>query len=169
MASVVKTIASLSLNNMIKSDDKYIFLITEKLKHTRAGVRKSPLEFQAYLYDSNICIVPHLQKYLEMTSELRNSSQQLLISFIKPHRPVSRETVSQWIKNFMSLAGIDTSKYKTHSARGASKHFDVKGIMSAAGWSKTETFRRFYNFEQNNPFNYGTAVIVPRYDCGFND
>jgi len=160
-----QTITSLSLDNMIKSDDKFIFLITEKLKHTRTGVHQSPLEFQAYPYDSNICIVSHLQKYLEMTSELRNSSQQLLISFIKPHRPVSRETVSQWIKNFMSLAGIDTTKYKSHSTRGASasylaaKHFDVKDIMSAAGWSKEETFRRFYNFEQNNRFNYGTAIL----------
>ena len=100
-----------------------------------------------------------------MTSELRNSSQQLLISFIKPHRPVSRETVSQWIKNFMSLPGIYTSKYKSHSTRGASasylasKHFDVKDIKRAAGWSKEETFRRFYNFEQNNRFNYGTAIL----------
>ena len=102
---------------MIKSHGKFIFLITEKLKHTRTGVNQSPLEFQAYPYNSNICIVSHLQKYLEMTSELRNSSQQLLISFIEPYRPVSRETISQWIKNFMLLAGVDTSKYKSHSTR----------------------------------------------------
>jgi len=147
------TITNPSLQKMIKSDDKVIFLITEKLKHNRTGGHQSPLEFEAYSYDSNMCIVSHLQKYLEMTFELHNFSQQLLISFIKPHRPVSRETVSQWIKNFMSLAGIDTSKYKSHSTRGASasylvsKHFDVKDIMSSDGWSKEETFRRFYNFE----------------------
>ena len=69
---------------MIKSDDKFILLITEKLKHTRTGVHQSPLEFQAYPYDSNICIVSHLQNYVKMTSELCNSSQQLLISFITP-------------------------------------------------------------------------------------
>ena len=73
--------------------------------------------------------------------------------------------MSHWIKNFMSLAGIDTSQYKSHSTRGTSasyllsKQFDVKDIMRSAGWSKEETFRRFYNFEQNRAFDYGTAIL----------
>jgi len=107
-----QTITNLSLDNMITSDDKFIFLITEKLKtHQNRGTSKFfgipslPLWFQ-YMY-----CVP-LQKYLEMTSELRSSCQQLLITFINPHGPVYRETVSPWTKNFMSLAGIDTSKVK---------------------------------------------------------
>ena len=79
-----QTITYLSLDNMIKSDDTFIFVITENLKHTRTGVHQSISEFQAYPYDSNICILSHLLKYFEMTSELVNSSQILLISFIKP-------------------------------------------------------------------------------------
>ena len=54
-----QSITNLSLDNMVKSGDKFILLITEKLKHTRTGVHQTPLEFQAYPYDSNICIVSH--------------------------------------------------------------------------------------------------------------
>ena len=106
----------------------------------------------------------HLQKYLEMTAAIRGSSRRFLISFIKPHRPVSRETMSHWIKNFTTLARIDTSMYKSHSTRGASasylaaKHFDLIDIMKSAGWSKEETFRRFYYFENPNNFNYGSVI-----------
>ena len=51
---------------------------------------------------------------------LRNDEKQLLISCIKPHKAVSRDTISQWIKRFMTAAGIDTSVYKSHTTRAAS-------------------------------------------------
>ena len=69
------------------------------------------------------------------------------------NKPISNETVSHWIKNFMATAGIDTNQYKSHSTRAAStshlasRDYDIKDILSAAGWSKEETFRRFYHFD----------------------
>ena len=108
----------------------------------------------------------HLLKYPKRTSALRAESKQLLISFIKPHKPIFTETTSHWIKNFMALAGINTSRYKTHSTRAAStfhlasKHFDLKSIMQAAGWSNEETFQRFYNFSTDcDTFNFGSAML----------
>ena len=65
----------------------------------------------------------------------------------------------------MTAAGIDTSHYKSHTTRTAStshlasKHFDLKNIMLAAGWSREETFQRFYNFTHNNTFNFGSAIM----------
>ena len=58
--------------------------------------------------------------YLDKTMSLRNDEKQLLISYIKPHKAVSRDTISQWIKRFMTAAGIDTSVYKSHTTRAAS-------------------------------------------------
>jgi hypothetical protein len=49
----------------------------------------------------------------------------------------------------MIAAGIDTSQYKCHSTRAAStshlasKHFDLKNIMLAAGWTREEHFSVF--------------------------
>ena len=159
-----QTISKLSLDNMIIDANKITFIITEKLKHTRPGAHQKPLIYLAYASDKKLCIVTHLQEYFKRTSALRGENKQLLISFIKPHKPISTETTSHWIKNFMSLAGIDTSQYKTHSTRAAStsylasKHFDLKSIMQAAGWSNEETFQRFYNFDCDT-FNFGSAML----------
>lgn len=66
----------------------------------------------------------------------------------------------------MSLSGINTSQYKTHSTRAAStshlasKHFDLRSNMQAAGWSNEETFQRFYNFNTDgDTFNLGSAML----------
>ena len=64
----------------------------------------------------------------------------------------------------MTDAGIDTSIYTSYSSRAAStshlasKNFDTKDIMCAAGWSKEQFFHRFYHFNTNN-FNFENAVL----------
>ena len=53
------------------------------------------------------------------------------------------------IKNFMSLAGINTSQYKAHGSRAAStshfayKHFDLKSSMQAANGQTKKHFNVF--------------------------
>ena len=134
-----QTIHKLSLENMHMSEDKVTFSITEKLKHTRQGVHQQPLEFLAYKADRKLCIVTHIKHYIEKTNSLRQEEKQLLISFIKPHKAVSKEILSNWIKQFMKTAGIDTSVYTSHSTRSAttsylaSKQVDVNEILVAAG------------------------------------
>ena len=148
-----RTICTLSLDNMSIEDSKVRYTITEKLKHTRAGTRQKPLEFLAYPIDQKLCIVIHLKVYLEKTKSLRNDEKQLLISCIKSHKAVSRDIISQWIKQFMTVAGIDTSVYKSHTTRAAStsflvgKHFDINDIIGAAGWFKERTFQSGHCFK----------------------
>lgn len=162
-----QTIYKLSLDNMSTEESRITFVITEKLKHTRVGTHQKPLEFLAYPIDRNLCIVTHLKEYLAKTTPLRNDEKQLLISCIRPHKAVSRDTISRWTKNFMIAAGIDTSMYKSHSTRAAStsalvaKQFDIKDIIGAAGWTKEETFHRFYNrnIDIVSNFNFGNALL----------
>ena len=117
-----QTIFSLSLDNMSIEDSKVRFTITEKLKHTRAGTHQKPLEFLPYPIDQKLCIVNHLKVYLDKTKSIRNDEKQLLISCMKPHKAVSRDPISQWIKRFMTAAGLDTSVYKSHNTRATSRH-----------------------------------------------
>ena len=64
----------------------------------------------------------------------------------------------------MASAGIDTNLFKSHSTKGAStshlasKNYDLKDIMNAAGWSKEETFQRFYHYN-NEQFNFSCAIM----------
>ena len=41
----------------------------------------------------------------------------LLKSYIRPHNPVSMDTVSRWLKEFLRLSGIDTSIFTGHRTR----------------------------------------------------
>ena len=56
-----------------------------------------------------------------MTNPLRSEkTKQLLISYIRPHNPMSVNTVSHWVKEFLRPTGIDTSIFTGHSTRAAS-------------------------------------------------
>ena len=69
---------SLSLDNKSIEDSKVRLTITKKLKHTRAGTHKKPLEFLAYPIDQKLCIVNHLKVYLDKTKSLRNDENSYL-------------------------------------------------------------------------------------------
>ena len=51
-----------------------------------------------------------------VTQDIRD----LIISYGKPHKAVSSETIPRWIKDEFSKAGVNTSVFKVHSCRSAS-------------------------------------------------
>ena len=122
------------------TDKKCIFYIVDKVKQLRVGKHVKPLEFLSYPNDERLCVIRLLQQYLKKTAELRNS-QQLLISYVKPHRPVSKDTIARWCKSVLDVAEVDTSKFKSHSTRAVlSSHlaeclFKIQDILASAGWS----------------------------------
>ena len=44
---------------------------------------------------------------------------RLFVTFNRPHKAASRDTLSRWIRNLMTAAGVDTAMYSRHSMRGA--------------------------------------------------
>lgn len=85
----------------------------------------------------------------------------LFLSLIKPHRPVT----SQRIKEVMSEAGIDTTKFSAHSVRGASataakeKGVPLADILHTADWSSGSTFTRFY-YRPGEKADYARKVLT---------
>ncbi|KAL9978098.1 hypothetical protein ACROYT_G015579 [Oculina patagonica] len=120
-----------------------------ELKQTRPGTHVHDLVFQAYLKDPRLCIVECLQEYIVRTKPLRGEETQLLISFVKPHKAVSKDTIGRWVKCVLTNAGIDTNQFGAHSTRSASTSaakrsgLDMTTIMKAAGWSNASTFALF--------------------------
>ena len=47
-------------------------------------------------------------------------AKYLIISFGKPYKPISHETISRWIKSEVTDAEADTSVLKPHSCRSVS-------------------------------------------------
>ena len=71
------------------------------------------------------------------------------MSVISPHKAVSPETISRWLKQVLSEAGIDTIKYSAHSTRAAAAtkagvKLDVANILASVGWKSSHNFERFY-------------------------
>ena len=118
-----------------------------KLKHTRKGHHLAPLKFRAYK-EPKLCVITHLTEYLKRTKGLRKDGA-LFISYQKPHGKVSKDTISRWVKEMMTSAGINPN-YVTHSSRSAAsssaqqKGVSLKDICEACGWSSERTFASHY-------------------------
>ena len=77
-------------------------------------------QYKIHGYDMNdkLCIFTTVKEYMTRTKHLRTGTK-LLISTVKPHNSVSKQTISRWIKLIMSKAGIPDI-FKPHSKRAAS-------------------------------------------------
>ena len=135
----VQTLWALRIHNVKHYDNKVEFYIDSL----------STLCFNKYPVE-NICVVRHVRKYIDMTKEIRNDDS-FFISFQKPHKNVSTETISRWIRLALKQSGVDTEKFKAHSTRSASasaalsQGVPVDIIMGRVGWSSERTFAKFYN------------------------
>ena len=91
---------------------------------------------------------------------------QLMLSCLKPFRPVSKDTISRWIKHVLETVGIDIKKYSACSSRAAStssgkaKGLNLAEIMKSAGWSNSSTFTRFYDKPVDTAqTNFGSVLL----------
>ena len=55
---------------------------------------------------------------------MRDSSiSRLLLSYVKPHKNVTKDTISRWIKVILNRPGINTKIFGSHSVRSASNSY----------------------------------------------
>ena len=160
-----QTIHLLDINNMFVSDNKYTFVIPNHLKQSKPGVPYPNVVLESFEKPS-ICVVTTLREYITRTKPLRGSSHsQLLISYVQPYKPVSRDTVTRWVGCTMALAGIDVTKYSAHSTRAASvsaanrASVNLDDILKTAGWSSECCFARHYNKPIAKTSSYAKSVL----------
>lgn len=144
-----QTLHALNMKDMFITENKVEFVISDLLKTTKPGKPRTKLEFQSYDKDPSLCVVRYLSEYLNRTSDKRKD-QKLLISYQKPHKAISKDTVGRWLKMVLKCAGIDTAIFGAHSTRAASTSaaeahkVPITTIMEGAGWSSENTFMKFY-------------------------
>ena len=74
---------------------------------------------------------------------------KLDVSFTKPYKRVSRETLSRWVRTVMTSAGVDTTIFKPHSTRAAATSraktasVPIQEILKTAGWLSSRCFDKF--------------------------
>ena len=152
-AARVQTLNFLTVNNVKKTKFEFVFPLADSIKQNRPNFKVGSLSFKAYPPDRRLCIYTVLKEYLKRTKVLRESSKSdtLLISYVKPFKHVTRDTISRWIKTVLIRSGIDISDFGSHSVRSAAVSkaklncVPVYDILQKAGWSNEMTFAKFYD------------------------
>lgn len=148
----MQTLSKINVENIIKSDSGFIIKITDLIKTSRVGSLQPVFSLPYFSQRPQICPAGTLQVYLDRTNQIRQDHQSLFISFRKPYRAVTSQTLSKWVKSVLQTSGIDISLFTAHSTRHAatSKAYSVgvslDVIRKTAGWSSNSTvFAKYYN------------------------
>lgn len=155
LASVqrAQTLSLIKRTNIQFLTDSVIIKVPDRIK-TSGINRYQPLMVFNNFEDWPALSIPSLLKfYMEKTEDsLSEPPSVLFLTFKKPIRKASSQTISRWIKITLSEGGIDTSVFTTHSTRhaGSSSAFregiNIDIIRKTAGWSQnSSTFAKFYN------------------------
>jgi len=162
----VQTFSLLKIHNVTTNVDHIEILVDAVIKTTRPGSQPIILRLPFLNDRINICPARTLQQYLKVSADLRESND-LFVSYKKPHKKVGTSTISRWIKVLLKDSGID-SNFSSHSTRHAStshafqKGVDVEMIRSTAGWSScSDVFEKFYNkpFVNNTNLSFAMSVL----------
>ena len=95
--------------------DKVTIFVPELYKQWRPGHHLDPMVLLRYP-DQEICVVSHLEQYIEKTKDFRKD-RNLLIRFVKPHKRITTSTISRWCVTVLKNAGVNIIVFGSHSTR----------------------------------------------------
>ena len=75
--------------------DKVTTFILELFKRSCPGHHLEPMVLLRYP-DQEICVVSHFEQYIEKKTKDIRKDQNLLISFVKPHKCITTPTIPRW-------------------------------------------------------------------------
>jgi hypothetical protein len=147
----VSELSYIEVPSIIFQPDSVSYVYSRPLKNQHAGAPKRI----TLLYRDNpaLCCVRTLQSYVDRVRFFRDTAtqrQKLFLALKRPHSPVSPSTLSRWMQETLSAAGIDTTVFKSHSSRSAvaanarSQGHSLKQILASAFWRSESTYKRFY-------------------------
>jgi integrase len=161
-----QSIYLLDLKQIRIVDKSVVFVLDRLVKQSRPGKAQPVLTLPYFGSNESLCVFTVLKEYLQRTRGLRQGHTQLLVSYIKPYKAVSKDTISRWVQTVLVLAGINTNIFKPHSTRAASTSkakscgVPLSTILKAAGWSNNNTFARFYDCTVNKNANVFAEAIL---------
>jgi len=163
-----QTLAAIRIPYISISRDRLTISIPDRVKTSGPGRAQPFLTFTRFRDRPELCIISLLEHYLSRTKDLRlKDSEALFIACVKPHKPVSAQTVSRWIRKGLEECGVQTEYYSAHSTRHASTSAVAKNggyidlIKRAAGWSsESRVFAKFYNRPILDPDHFSRSVLL---------
>lgn len=116
----VLTFSLIKVDNICLAQSGFIIKIPDLIKTSLIGSEQPILSLPYYSEKTVICPANTLTVYLSKSQQIRKDTEFLFISFRKPHRAVSSQTLSRWIKSVLENSSIDTNVFSAHSTRHAS-------------------------------------------------
>lgn len=150
----IQTLHSIKTHNIKITEEGVEIALTDIQKTSTPSNFMSKLTLPSLKNDPEVCPVNSLLHYLEVTKDHRkhNSDLQLFLTFKRPYKPATTQSISRWLKVVMKESGINVSIFSSHSTRHASSSrayragLTVDSILKAVGWSnRSLTFARYYN------------------------
>ncbi|CAB0003843.1 unnamed protein product [Nesidiocoris tenuis] len=149
----LQTIHSIKISNIHTDSVGVTIYIPDLIKSSRPNSTQPCLKLPFFDQKPALCVARCLDSYLDLTRPYRpHGCDQLFITWTSPFGPATKQTMSRWMKDTMSSAGIDCSIFKPHSIRHAStstalrRGLSIELIQKTVGWSvRSTTFAKFYN------------------------
>ena len=158
--TAISTFRQCSELQALRIDEGFMSILPEGIIFVREGLSKQdrPVHVGKQIFipcfKKNIKLDPKrvVQTYIKRTNQLRNGENKLFLSFNKPHKVVSSQTISSWIVIVIRQAYDNQTdlKVKAHSTRAIvpswalCKGASLSSVLEAADWSSDVTFKKFY-------------------------
>ena len=147
----VNTIYNFTVDRMIMTDVAVSFAPGQVLKHSRKGKKLDTFIYRAYNANKKLCVLDCLTEYMRRrTPRVDKSCNSLLITYGKPFRMASADTIRRWIKDLFTTCKI--YDFSAHSCRSASTSkaaliMDIEDVIKKGCWKNARTFLEFYDKE----------------------
>ena len=160
-----QSVHMLDLDDVECTPDKLILRFKSLLKQSRPGSHLEEIILPAYP-QIGLCVVSTFAEYVKRTKGHRaQTDNKLFLTVIKPFKPISRDTLSRWVKLMLRRAGVDMGMFTPHSVRAASSSaaytckLPLQTILKTAGWSRESTFRRFYQKPIKRDSTFARSIL----------
>ena len=161
----IQSIHLIHVDNLEFRNHCLVVRLGDLLKQSRRNYHVGELVFSSFPEEENLCILGNIREYLDRTKPIRGSEKALFLGLQRPHKTVSKDTVSRWVKLALSRAGVDVTIFRPHSVRyaatsAASRYrVPLHTILRTAGWTQESTFRKHYNLPLTVDTSFCQSVL----------
>lgn len=164
----VQTLSLIKIDNIKISPSGVQIGIVDIIKTSAAGREQPVLLLPYFIENKAICPATTLEDYLLATKDIRPTSiKSLLLTFKRPYKPATSQTISRWIKQVLGASGVDVATFSAHSTRHAATStahasgISLDAIRKTAGWTaRSRSFAQFYNRQIVPDNNFAKAVLL---------
>lgn len=164
----VQTLSLIKLKNIVVDSTGVKIGISDVIKTSAAG-REQPVLILPYFQENRaICPATIVEDYIHITKNIRSeASSHMILTYKRPHKPATAQSISRWIKQVLGASGVDVSTFSAHSTRHAATSaaraagLSLDTIRKAAGWTSTsQSFAKFYHRPIVDESNFARSILL---------